>query len=191
MARPAPAAGELLHQLLDLSVLLDQPVDVRRAGPGAGGDPSPARPVDDRGIASLTRRHRPDDRLDPLQIAAVDRLLGLLRHAAHARDHPHELAHRAHLLDLLDLLEEVLEGELRLAQLLLHLRRLLLVDVLLGPLDERHHVAHAEDPAGEAVRMEDLERVGLLAGPHELDGEAGHGADREGRATAGVAVDLR
>ena len=65
------------------------------------------------------------------------------------------------------------------------------VDVLLGPLDERHHVAHAEDPAGEAVGVEDLERVGLLAGAHELDREAGDRADREGRAAAGVAVDLR
>ena len=46
------------------------------------------------------------------------------------------------------------------------------VDGLLGPLDERQHVAHAEDPAGEPVRVEDLERVGLLAGAHELHADA-------------------
>ena len=38
------------------------------------------------------------------------------------------------------------------------------VEGLLGPLDERQDVAHAEDPAGEPVGVEDLERVGLLAG---------------------------
>ena len=70
------------------------------------------------------------------------------------------------------------------------LRGLLLVEGLLGPLDERHHVAHAEDPAGEAVGVEHLERVGLLAGAEELDRDAGDRADRQGRAAAGVAVDL-
>ena len=61
---------------------------------------------------------------------------------------------------------------------------------LLGPLDERQDVAHAEDPAGQAVGVEDLERVGLLAGAQELDRDAGDGRDRERRAAAGVAVDL-
>ena len=51
-------------------------------------------------------------------------------------------------------------------------------------------VAHAQDPAGEPVRVEHLEGVGLLAGAQELDRDAGHGADRERRAAAGVAVDL-
>ena len=64
------------------------------------------------------------------------------------------------------------------------------VERLLGALDEREDVAHAEDPAGEAVGVEDLEGVGLLAGAHELDRDAGDGRDRERRAAAGVAVDL-
>ena len=77
-----------------------------------------------------------------------------------------------------------------LAKLFLHLRGLLLVDVLLGALDEREHVAHAEDPAGEAIGVEDLEGVGLLAGAHELDRHAGDGADRQRGTATGVAVDL-
>ncbi len=38
--------------------------------------------------------------------------------------------------------------------------------------------------------MEDLERIGLLAGAQELDRDAGDCRDREGRAATGVAVDL-
>ena len=91
---------------------------------------------------------------------------------AHARDHRHDLADRAHLLDLLELVEHVLEGEARLAELLLHLLRLVDVEGLLGPLDERQDVAHPQDPAGEPVGMEELEGIGLLAGAEELDGEA-------------------
>ena len=60
-----------------------------------------------------------------------------------------------------------------LAHLLGELLGLLRVEGLLRPLDERQHVAHPEDPAGEPVGVEDLERVGLLAGAHELDGQAG------------------
>ena len=64
------------------------------------------------------------------------------------------------------------------------------VERLLGSLDERQDVAHAQDPAGQAVGVEDLQGVGLLAGPQELDRQAGHGADRQGGPAAGVAVDL-
>ena len=70
------------------------------------------------------------------------------------------------------------------------LRGLLLVDVLLGALDEGQDVAHAEDPAGQPVGVEDLERVGLLARAEELDRDAGDRRDRQRRAAAGVAVDL-
>ncbi len=57
-----------------------------------------------------------------------------------------------------------------------------------GFFDERHHVAHAEDAADDAVGMEGLEGVGLFADADELDGLAGDVADGEGRAAAGVAV---
>ena len=47
-----------------------------------------------------------------------------------------------------------------------------------------------EDPAGQPVGVEDLERVGLLAGAEELDREPGDGRDAERGAAAGVAIDL-
>ena len=62
--------------------------------------------------------------------------------------------------------------------------------MVFGALDEREHVAHAEDAADDAVGMEGLEGVGLFAGADELDGLAGDVADGEGRAAAGVAVHL-
>ena len=71
-----------------------------------------------------------------------------------------------------------------------HLGGLLLVEVLLGPLHERQHVAHTQDAARQPVGVERLEGVGLLAGAEELDRQSGHGADGERRAAAGVAVDL-
>src|SRR3990172_998564 len=109
-------------------------------------------------------------RRDPPELAAVHRTLRLAGHTAHTRDHLQQLADRTHLLELLHLVEEVVQREGVLAQLLGEIRLLLGVEVLLGTLDEREHVAHAQDPPGQAVRVEALERVGLLAGAEELHG---------------------
>ena len=70
-------------------------------------------------------------------------------------------------------------------------RLLVLLDRRLGLLDQRQHVAHAEDPRGHPVGMEDLELVELLADRDELDRLAGDRLDRERGAAARVAVELR
>ena len=51
-------------------------------------------------------------------------------------------------------------------------------------------VAHAEDPAGHAIGMEDVEVFELLAGGGEEDRLAGDLADAQRGTTAGVAVEL-
>ena len=147
-----------------------------------------ARAVDDRRVAALGGRHRADDRLDAVDLAVVDlRVLDLL---GHARQHPEHVLERAHLLDLPHLVEEVLERELALAQLLLGLLHLVLVEGGLGLLDEREHVAHAEDAARHAVGVERLELVELLAGTGEEDRLADDLLHRQRGAAARVAVDL-
>ena len=71
-----------------------------------------------------------------------------------------------------------------------HLGGLVLGRRLLGALDQRQDVAHAEDPRGHPLGMEDLERVELLAGRGEHDRAAGDALDRERGAAARVAVEL-
>ena len=65
---------------------------------------------------------------------------------------------------------------------------LFLVDLRLGFFDEREDVAHAENARDDAVGVEGLERVVFFADADELDGLAGHLADGDRRAAAGVAV---
>ena len=69
--------------------------------------------------------------------------------------------------------------------------RLVLVEGLLRLLDEGEDVAEVEDPARHAVGVERLEVVEALAGGREDDRAAGDRGDRQGRATARVAVELR
>ena len=77
-----------------------------------------------------------------------------------------------------------------LEHLLLGLDRLVGVVDGLGLLDQREHVAHAEDAARHAVGMERLERVELLADAGEEDRQARDFLDRQRGAAACVAVEL-
>ena len=101
-----------------------------------------------------------------------------------------EVRERAHLLHLDDLLPEIVEGELLFAELAGHLLGLGDIGLVLGLLDERQDVPHAQDARGHALGVKDLELVGFLADADELDGPAGRGDDRQGRSAPGVAVEL-
>ncbi len=69
-------------------------------------------------------------------------------------------------------------------------RRFLLVDFGFDLLDEREHVAHAEDARGHAVGIEDVEIGVFFAHADELDRTVDDGLDRQRRAAAGIAIEL-
>src|SRR3954449_7340946 len=183
------AAPDLAHQLAHLVELLHELVDLLDARARALGDAKTPRALDELRPPALLRRHRQDDRLDAVDLALVDLHLRQLL-TGQAGQHAEDRLQRAHLAQRLELLEEVLEGELVAAQLALELARLVLLELLLGLLDERHDVAHAEDPLRHPLRVEALELVELLAHAGEQDRLAGDGLDAQRGAAAGVAVEL-
>src|SRR4051794_19997512 len=128
------------HQLLHLAELIDELADRLHGRPGPARYPPSARAVDDRRVGALLGRHRLDDRLEPVELALVEVHVAEL--LPHSRHHLQETLQRAHLADLLELLEEVVERELLLADLSLELLGLALVHLALGLLDQRHDVAH-------------------------------------------------
>src|SRR5207342_3095324 len=165
------AAGtELAHHLFHLLELLEHLVDVGRRGAGTTRDARAARAVEQVRIAAFLRRHRTDDRDHARHFLAGDLLLEVLGHLADAGQLVHQATQAAHVLHLLELVAHVFQVEaLALGDLLGELRRLLLVDLLLDLLDQRQHVAHVEDAAGDAVGMEDIQAIGFLARADELD----------------------
>ena len=146
-------------------------------------------PLMSSGRRRSSDRHREDDRLDLAQLAVVD--VGALELLAEPRDHADDRLERAHAPHHAVALQEVLERELPGAEAALHLLLLVRLGGLLGLLDQREHVAHAEDARGHAVGVEVLELVELLAGGGELDRLAGDRLDGEGGPAARVAVELR
>ena len=158
--------------------------------PDAERDALAARPVERSGTAAFAPRHRADDRLD-LREVLFGNLEVLGQRVREARDHLHDVGHRSDLAHLAHLVEKVVEREALLEDLLLELLRLLFRVDALRFLDQREHVAHAEDARGQTIGIERLERRELLADADELDRRAGFGMNRERRAAARVAVHLR
>src|SRR3954454_14568568 len=63
--------GHAPHQYFHLVDLLDQLLDLDDFGAGAGRDPLAARTVDEPWVAPLSRGHREDDLLDPVELPLV------------------------------------------------------------------------------------------------------------------------
>ena len=140
------------------------------------------------GVGALFGCHALDDGLDALEGVVVD--VDVFELLAHAGYHGCEVFEVAHLLDLLDLPEEVVEVELVFLNLLLQALGLFFVELLLCALHERHDVAHTQDAVGHSRGVEGVDGFHLLARSHELDGLRHYGADGEGCTAACVAVEL-
>ena len=135
------------------------------------------------------RRHAADDGLQTVELLVVD-LGQRLFHLTGAGQHAQQVADRTHLADGEHLFQEVLQRQLAGADLGGGGLGLLGVEDLLGLFDQAQHIAHAQDPAGHPVGVEDVEVLELLAGGGEKDWDTGHLADRQRGAAAGVTVEL-
>ena len=83
--------AELLHHLLHLHELLQQPVHFLDRRAAALRDALAAAAVDDVLLSPLFGRHRPDDRLDARQLLFIRRLSRHLLQVAHAGQHAQNL----------------------------------------------------------------------------------------------------
>ena len=84
--------------------------------------------------------------------------------------------------------EEILQREFAGTDLGRRLLGLLRIKDLLGLLNQRQHITHAEDSARHPVRVEDVEVLQFLAGGGEQNRHSGDLAHRQRRATPGVAI---
>ncbi len=109
---------------------------------------------------------------------------------AHTGDHPHQVLHITHFLDLLQLREEVVKVELVLSQFFLQLAGFFFIKLFLCFFDQRHDVAHTQDTIGHTFGMEQIDGIHFFANTHKLDGLAHHRADGQGCPAAGIPVEF-
>ena len=157
-------------------------------GAGTSGDALFPAGVEHGGVFPLKGGHGLDNGFNALEIALVHRQVQLF--STHAGEHPHDILHGTHTLELNQLVVKVGQGELVFPQPLHLFGGFFGVQILLRFLNKGEHVAHTQDAAGHTVGVEYLHRVQLFAGAGEFDGLAGDGPDGESRAAPGVAVQL-
>ena len=119
------------------------------------------------------------------------RLFRRLGHAAHAGQHPHDRLHAAHFQHLFQLHPQVVHVEQTLLEAPRHAFGLLGLKRLAGLFNQRHDVAHAQDPARNAVGLKGFQRIHLFAHADKADGFAGDSAHRQSRTAATVTVHAR
>ena len=121
-------------------------------------------------------------------------LLPLLEHAVvnfvHARDHFHQPPQGAHAFDQAHLLQEVGKIKRRLLQLFLHFFNISEFNLFLRLLHQREHITHPEDATRHPLGMKRLESLNFFARTDEFDRLTAHFANRQRRATPGIAIEL-
>ena len=107
------AFAHLLEHFGHLGVLAEEIVYVGNLGAGAFGDALAAGAADDFVVAALLGGHRVDDGFKARELLFVDVLRGLLQagEGADGGQHFEDALHRAHFLDLAELVAEVFERE--------------------------------------------------------------------------------
>ena len=169
--------------------MLEQAVDVLHLGAGAGGNPALAGTTDNVRLTALARGHGIDNGDIAMHLFLTLRQLGGVWHFSAGGHLVHQTRHAAHFFHLLELIAEIVEIETTaLVELLDQLLRLFLIDTALRLLNQRQHVALAKDARRQAIRVERLERVDLLARTQKLDRLAGDKAHRQRRTTARIAI---
>ena len=102
---------------------------------------------------TLLTRHAAQDALHALEVLFTLGEICVLEHLRTTRQQADDVLKRPKLLHLAELHEEVIQGELTLAHLLLKIHRLGGIDTIHRLLDERDDIAHAQDALGHALGM--------------------------------------
>ena len=116
-------------------------------------------------------------------------LIDHLFHFAHARQQPHDRAHATHIAHLPKLLGEIIHIELALGHFLGLFLGAFNIHFLGRFFDQRNNVAHAENAARHAFRLERIERVYFFADADKLNRRASHRTHGKRGAAARVTVD--
>ena len=127
-------------------------------------------------MLALIRCHRKNDGLGSFECGFVVNI-HILQSLVHTREHTCKVLDVTHLLNLLNLVVEILEGELVLGKFLLQLACLFLVKLLLSLLYEGDHVTHSENTVCDTLRVELVDSLHLLARADKFDWFADHSAD--------------
>src|SRR3990170_2130167 len=182
---------ESLDRLAGHLVVSQEFFHLARGDARAMGDALHPRGLHELRVRHLLVRHRVHDDLEPSELDLRPLYVFVLHLPGDAGNQGRELAHGAHVGEHVDLFVHLVEGELPRHDLLRELLGPLLVDRLLGLLQERLEVPHPEEARDEPRRLELLEVVDFLPDADEEDGRLHLRHSGQGAAALRGSVELR
>jgi hypothetical protein len=166
--------AHLLHHVGHLAVHLQKLVDVGHLHPEPAAMRFLRLAFSTSGLARSCRGHRLDDRDLALDRLVVEtRLRRSASSSCRCRASCPSCRTCRPAFASAELLGEVFQVEMPFCRRLAILAACSCIDGFGGLFDERDDVAHAEDAAGDALRVKVFQRVGLFAGTDQLDRLAG------------------
>ena len=170
--------------------LTEHAVDFLHRDPGAGGDATLARGLDELGSGTLLRRHG----IDHSDRAANDALIrapsfGRLRQLR--RQLVDQRTESSHALHLPHLIAEIVKIEtLAGLELMSQFLRLVDIDIAVRLFDQRQYITHAKDACRQTLGVKRFQAGELLRHADKFDRPTGNLTHRQGRTSPGIAVEF-
>jgi hypothetical protein len=174
-----------------LGEAIEEIVEFGDGDTAAFGDSAAAAGIEDLRVAPFDGCHCADHGFHVAEFLFALAHVGLFHRLGATGQHADNILEGPKLFHLPQLKQEIVEGELALAHLLLESFGVFEVDRFSGAFDEADDVAHAEDARGHPFGMERFEIVEFLADANEFDRLSRDRFEAEGSPTACVTVEFR
>src|SRR5690606_7146209 len=123
--------------------------------------------INNRRVTSLQRCHGMDNGFNTFKSIIV--YINIFHHFSSSRNHPNEVFHIPHFLDLLNLLQEIVKAKLIFSNFLLDFSCFLLIILLLSSFNQRHHFSHAQNSICHTRWIEHINSFHFLASTYKLN----------------------
>src|SRR3712207_809223 len=178
--------GNHFHHFARLVKLLNQSIYFLNIGTRTFRDTLTAAGIEDFRIGTLLRSHTLDNSFNAFESIIV--YLHVLYGFSYSRYHSCQIFQITHLLDLLNLIQEVIKIKFILLNLLLKTTSFFLIKLFLGTFHQRNDVTHSQDSVSHTFRMEYIYGLELLTRTYKLNRFGYDRSDTERRTTTGVAI---
>ena len=139
-------------------------------------------------MSTFFRSHRINNSLNALECIVVD--INILNGFSYTRNHGSQFLQITHLLNLVNLSQEIIEIKLVFLNFLLEAFRFFFIILFLCTFYQRYDITHTQDTVSHTSRVELIYGIQFLTGTHEHNRLVYYRTDRQGRTTTCITIQL-
>ena len=179
-----------MHELFGLVKVFDELVDIDKGITRTRCDTTTTAWSEQIWIFTFFRSHRRHDSTFASNLFFIHLHILKGRIVGHTRNHLEQIFHWAHILYLIQLIDEIVEIKGVFPHLFSHFKGFLLIVFLGSFLNQSQHISHTENTACHTVRVEGFNVGNLFTSTSEFDWFSCDMTNRKGRTTTSVPINL-